>query len=221
MWQTIQPAPLPKNYSDSWNPREYSHKSTTELQNYAANLRLFIQRGKDGNGRKPWNPNGIFEGRMEERLEGLERLVEGRLTMEDFKSGPPKPQTISELYWKNGRSNEATEETSPGTTSTVGGMQQPKEKEKEDSPSVAAIRKEMEFQEILKKGREFRENEESLRRSSRIAEKRKAIHALLPTPGMPISLQLRKRRKTEKTESGSSEDSDCGEKELEIDPLLQ
>jgi hypothetical protein len=217
MWQQSPVQQLPKNYSDSWNPREYSHKSTTDLQNYAANLRNLIWRGKDGSGKKPWNPNGIFETRMEERLEGLERLVEGRLTMEDFKSGPPKPQTTSELYWKEKEVPPSPLPTSPGTTSKPGSIV-PEEVPKS---SVEEVKKEREFHNILKVGRELREKEESLRRSERIAKKRKAIHALLPTPGTPISLQLKKRQKTPPIEDGSSEDSDSGEKELEIDPLLQ
>lgn len=220
MWQQSPVSQLPKNYSDSWNPREYSGRSTVDLQNYAANLRNLIERGKAGNGKKPWNSNGIFETRMEERLEGLERLVQGRLTMEDFKSGPPKPETISELYWKPREGPTlSSSQISLGTTSKPG-LTTPEEVP--TSSSVEQVRKQREFDSILKEGREVREREESLRRSTRIAEKRKAIHALLPTPGMPISLQLHsKRHKTAPIEDGSLEDSENGEKELEIDPLLQ
>lgn len=171
---------------------------------------------------------------MEERLEGLERLVQGRLTMEDFKSGPPKPQTISELYWKTKESDCGMAPKSPGPILIDGPPAAPvysipKKSLPEEavisiqvSPSVEEVRKRRELDSILKVGREVREREESLRRSTRIAEKRKAIHALLPTPGMPISLQLHKKHKTDKTESGSLEDSDSGSgTELEIDPLLQ
>jgi hypothetical protein len=206
--------------ADSFNRKDYAHMSTVELKNYAARLQSWIERAKDGNSAKPWNENGPFECKMTERLQGLLDLIEGRETMEDFKSGPPKPQTISELYWKP--KEEPTPSplpTSPGTTSKPG-LTAPEGLP--TSSSVAEVRKEMEFHKILKEGRELREKEESLRRSARIAEKRKAIHALLPTPGMPISLQLHKKQKEDKTETGSLEDSDSGSStELEIDPLLE
>ena len=196
--------------------------STVELKNYAARLQSWIERAKDGNSAKPWNENGSFECKMTERLQGLLDLIEGRETMEDFKSGPPKPQTISELYWK------PREEPTPSPSLTsLGiiskpGLTNPEKESTAISPSVEEMRKEMEFQKILKEGRELREKDESLRRSARIAEKRKAIHALLPTPGMPISLQLHKKQKEDKTETGSLEDSDSGNStELEIDPLLE
>jgi len=204
--------------ADSFNRKDYAHMSTVELKNYAARLQSWIDRARDGNSAKPWNENGPFECKMTERLQGLLDLIEGRETMEDFKSGPPKPQTISELYWKEKEVPPSPLPTSPGTTSKRGSMPP----EQQLTPSVEAVRKEMEFQRILKEGRELREKDESLRRSARIAEKRKAIHALLPTPGMPISLQLHKKHKIDKTESGSLEDSDSGSStELEIDPLLQ
>ena len=223
MWQSPYSQPstqftLQKNMADSFNRKDYAHMSTIELKNYAARLQSWIDRARDGNSAKPWNENGAFECKMKERLQGLLDLVEGRETMEEFKSGPPKPQTISELYWKP--KEEPTPSPSPTSLGIISkpGLINPEKEPSAISPSVEEVRKEMEFQKILKEGRELREKDESLRRSARIAEKRKAIHALLPTPGMPTSHQL-KRHKEDLTEDGSSEDSESGE--LEIDPLLQ
>jgi hypothetical protein len=66
-------APLPRNYSDAFNPEEYECKDSIELESYARNLHNYLM----GLLKQTPFPAFLFE-KLEKRLDGITSILQKR-----------------------------------------------------------------------------------------------------------------------------------------------